>query len=263
MSHVLHCGDSLLGMAGLPDKSVDHTICDPPFASEIYERCRKNPARHTNSAGANTVSRGLIEMSRRKIGTADDIMVQAAEQIARVTRRWALVFCDAESVHLWRAQVEHSGMRYVRCGAWAKDGPMPQFSGDRPAQGFEACVIAHAGDRKLRWNGGGAPALWFYPLAKGDERPDHPCPKPLALMERLVADFTDAGELILDPFAGSGTTLVAAKRLGRNAIGWEKDPKFHAAAVRRIDAAREQFQLPRFPRPRQLQLEGPEKDDAA
>jgi len=75
-------------------------------------------------------------------------------------------------------------------------------------------------------------------------------------MEALVRDFTDPGDLVLDPFAGSGTTGVACKRLGRRFLGWEKDPKYHAIAVKRIDAAREQYVLPisREPEPRQADL---------
>jgi len=62
-------------------------------------------------------------------------------------------------------------------------------------------------------------------------------------MEALVRDFTGFDDLICDPFAGSGTTGVAAKRLGRRFIGWELSPKYHARAVRRILAAREQLEF--------------------
>jgi site-specific DNA-methyltransferase (adenine-specific) len=255
--HELRLGDCLgpEGLATLADKSVDHVICDPPFASEIYERTRKNPARHTNRAGANVVSPGLLSLSRGEIGTLDSVLEPAMREIARVTRRWALVFCDVESLHLVKAALVEAGMRWVRTGAWTKPDAMPQFSGDRPAQGFEACAIAHAADIKLRWNGGGMPALWNHEISKGIARPDHPCPKPIALMDQLVRDFTDPGELICDPFAGSGTTGVACKRLGRRFIGWERDPEFHAAAVKRLDATREQLGLlPRQPRPKQSSL---------
>jgi site-specific DNA-methyltransferase (adenine-specific) len=53
-------------------------------------------------------------------------------------------------------------------------------------------------------------------------------------MQELIRDFTDEGELILDPFAGSGTTAFAAARLGRRFVGWEKDPDIHAAAMERL-----------------------------
>lgn len=78
-------------------------------------------------------------------------------------------------------------------------------------------------------------------------------------MEALVADFTDPAELICDPFAGSGTTGVAAIRLGRRFIGWEKDPEFFKVAVKRLESTREQLGLFDYeraaqPKPKQLGL---------
>ncbi len=80
------------------------------------------------------------------------------------------------------------------------------------------------------------------PAVAGETRV-HTTQKPLALMEALVRDFTDEGETVLDPFTGSGTTGVACKRLGRSFIGWERDPKYHAIAEKRIAGAREQMRL--------------------
>jgi len=221
----------------LADKSVDHVICDPPFASEIYERYKKNPARNSGKARGNKpnnkYSAGLKALTEGAIGTMDDALEEAATQIARVTKRWAIVFSDVESVHLWKTALVKAGMQHIRTGAWTKPDAMPQFSGDRPAQGFEVCEIAY-GEGRPRWNGGGLPALWHEPICKGSARPDHPCPKPLALMERLLELFTDEGDLVCDPFAGSGTTAVACKRRKRRFIGWELSEKYHAAAVRRI-----------------------------
>ena len=77
----------------------------------------------------------------------------------------------------------------------------------------------------------------------GDPRTGHQTQKPLALMELLVRLFSAHGELVLDPFAGSGTTGVAAMRLGRRFLGWEMDPAYVAIASRRLAAAREQLEL--------------------
>jgi hypothetical protein len=188
------------------------------------------------------------------IGCADDVAAPAVEQFLRVAKRWMIIFHDAEGGDMWRAPL---GEAHVRCGVWVKTNPVPQISGDSPAQGFEAIEIAHGPGRK-RWNGGGRPAVWTAGALQGNwgerEGNPHPCPKPLEIMERLLLDFTDPGELVCDPFAGSGTTAVACKRLGRSFIGWEKDAKFHAAALKRIEAAREQFQLPRFPKAKQQRL---------
>jgi len=71
----------------------------------------------------------------------------------------------------------------------------------------------------------------------------HETQKPISLMEELTRDFTDPGELVCDPFAGSGTTGVACKHLGRRFVGWERDPKYYAIALQRIAYTREQLGL--------------------
>lgn len=248
MSYVLHLGDCLdpvTGLASLADKSVDHVITDPPYSRDLYANTRTNKGTGLRPDGRPVCrSEGhdhtsAFQLAANRIGAIDDILDPTAEQIMRVDRRWIVVFHDVEIGHRWH---DAFGESYIRAGAWAKTDPMPQVSGDRPAQGFEPATIAHPAGRK-RWNGGGRPALWIGGTCKGNERPDHPSPKPLWLMEQLVRDFTDPGETILDPFAGSGTTGVAAIRLGRNFIGWERDPKYHAIAMRRLQAAREQMEM--------------------
>jgi DNA modification methylase len=128
-------------------------------------------------------------------------------------------------------------MEHVRSGAWVSPSCTPQFTGDRPGTGWEACEIAHQHGRK-RWNGGGLPAVWIVnrPLNGSAERAEasHPTPKPSQLLNTLVRQFTDPGETILDPFMGSGTTLIAAKRLGRKAIGIELNEKYCEIAAKRL-----------------------------
>lgn len=246
MTWTLHLGDCLdpvTGLASLADKSVDHVITDPPYSKDMYLRYRTNAGAgvgvYATPGRKSGHVKNALEMHNLRIGAIDDLLTPMTAQIKRVCSRWAIVFSDVEISHRWREEFDSW---YVRSGAWAKPDPMPQISGDRPGHGFEIATIAHPETRK-RWNGGGRPALWICGTAKGDDRPDHPCPKPLELMEKLVRDFTDPGETILDPFAGSGTTGVAAIRLGRNFIGWEKDPKYHAIALKRLRAAREQLEL--------------------
>ncbi|MBE3134532.1 MAG: site-specific DNA-methyltransferase, partial [Acidobacteria bacterium] len=130
-----------------------------------------------------------------------------------------------------------AGLDYVRTGAWIKVGSTPQFSGDRPATGFEAITIAHQPGRK-RWNGGGSHAVWSVPIVlvrgKTKER-FHPTQKPQGLMQLLVGQFTDPGDTILDPFSGSGTTLIAARMLERRAIGIELDERHCESVAKRLE----------------------------
>ena len=253
------CLDPVTGMASLGDGSIDHVITDPPYSRDLYLSFRTNRRgnhRADNTAPAGPIGKGSMARGRRapatpsflalaneSIGAADDVATPCCEQLIRTARRWILIFHDAEGGEMWRVPL---GELHVRCGIWVKTNPMPQVSGDRPAQGFESLEIAHAKGRK-RWNGGGRSAVWTEGAVQGNwtERAgnDHPCPKPEALMEKLIRDFTDPGDLILDPFSGSGTTGVAAIRLGRRFIGWERDLKYHAIALKRLTAAREQLEL--------------------
>lgn len=238
---------------------VDHVLTDPPYARDVYQRLQ-SPNTHKGSGTPARMgirnhqysSISIEKLAAGAIGSIDEMRSDVAREIARLARRWALVFSDAETAHEWRFALEGAGMRYVRTGAWFKPDPMPQFSGDRPAAGFEPCTIAHGPEEgfetctichaqgAMRWNGGGSPATWTHGTVKKN-RPNHPCPKPLGLMLEIVYQFTDSGESVLDPFAGSATTLVAAKHLGRSAIGIEVDEQFAEEAAKRLEeTARQQ-----------------------
>lgn len=224
-------------------QAVDHTITDPPYARDVYVRLAmpntkkgsETPDLLLGESFALNNGGRLGQLAAGAIGSIDDLLDEVATWIAEATKRWALVFSDVESCHLWREQLEGNGLRYVRTGAWVKPDAMPQMTGDRPSVGFEPCTIAHA-KGPMRWNGGGRQAIWTYNTVKGSQRPDHPCPKPLPLMLELVDLFTDYGDLILDPFMGSGTTLVAAKEGGRRAIGIELEEKWCEGAKRRLES---------------------------
>ena len=232
------CLDTLSGMASLADKSVDHVICDPPYGPQV-------DANYMTTVGKGPVSRGgKIVRRRLGIGVADESLIQGlAFHAGRLARRWVLVWTDEETAHAWRVALVGAGLQYLRTGWWLKTDPTPQFTGDRPATPGEVVVICHA-DAKRAWNGGGKAGVWIAPTVKGTSNDRvHPTQKPLALMESLIRDFTDPGELVLDPFAGSGTTGVACRRMGRRFVGWERDAKYHAIAERRIGSAREQLTL--------------------
>lgn len=250
-SHVVHLGDCLgpEGLASLPDKSVDHVITDPPYETEAHSdmvRRLDGPGRGASVPVAAPLDFGSMDERTRS---------QVAREMARVARRWVVVFCQAEGVSAWRSALQAGGASYRRACVWVKPDGMPQISGDRPGMGYESIVTAHAPGRS-RWNGGGRVGVYTFLRCQGGRASEHPTQKPRDLMEALVRDFTDAGETIIDPFAGSGTTGVACKRLGRSFIGWERDPKYHRIAEKRIAEAREQLQFAAVsePTPRNLTM---------
>lgn len=94
----------------------------------------------------------------------------------------------------------------------------------------------------------------FVGYHRGDEKEHHPCPKPLGVMERLVARLSEGA--VLDPFMGSGTTGVACVNLRRPFVGIEKEPRYFDIACRRIEQAAKQGQLfqPQQAQPEQLSI---------
>lgn len=140
----------------MPDAHADHCITDPPFSAYVHTRSmRSNDSRAQKKGRSRSMSGG--KPTRRDLGFAHltpELMRDVACEIARVTKRWVLVFTDVESTAAWRFALQGGGLDYVRTGVWVKSNAAPQFSGDRPAQAFEAFVIAHAKGAK-RWNGGG------------------------------------------------------------------------------------------------------------
>ena len=192
---------------------VDHVMTDPPYGEETHEGAR------TGSGQSVLVDFASTEAAK------------IAAMLAPIRlKRWAILTIDWQHV-LPLKQSPPAGWRFVRHGAWVKPNGAPQFTGDRPAQGWEAVAILHAGvSGKMRWNGGGYPAVWIHNKVQGY----HPTGKPESLLLEWVAQFSDAGDLILDPFMGSGTTLAAAKRLGRRAIGIELEERYCEIAARRL-----------------------------
>jgi DNA modification methylase len=210
--------------------AVDHVITDPPYSEETHGK----PWR----------SKAMAEQGYQKVSAAHDGLGFAAisdEQIAEFLRwcgvncrRWLLAFSDVEGVFRWMTMLRDADLDYVRTCVWDKVDGTPQLTGDRPAVGAEAIVCGHPPGRK-RWNGGGTRGVFRHPTNGGARGPKpHPSTKPEPLMRELVTLFTDPGDLILDPFAGSGTTAVAAKRLGRRCILVEQQEKYCEIAAKRL-----------------------------
>jgi site-specific DNA-methyltransferase (adenine-specific) len=218
-------GDSLALLQTLPDASVDHVITDPPYEAEAHTMGRRLRARR---GGADEML--MMPLSFAPMTEASRSL--AGAQMARLVKRWCVAFCQVEAAMLWRESL--AALSYKRTGVWVKPDGMPQYSGDRPGMGYESIVFAHTPGRS-RWNGGGRVGVFVHNKNTGGKH-DHETQKPLPLMVELVSLMTDQGDVILDPFAGSGTTGVAAIRLGRRFIGIEREPRYAAIARERLVA---------------------------
>lgn len=217
----------------------DHTITDPPYDKRTQNNTRRGKQTRKGISEAMPLGFDPATAARRD---------RWAQIIARATRGWAAVFSDHESSMEWADALERHGMVYIRSGLWIRTGDdeltgeeptlsgAPQFTGDRPAAGHEVIVFAYAGGRRPRWNGHGKRAIYTDPVVPSSQR-IHSTEKPVELMRKIIRDFCSPGETVFDPFAGSGTTLVAARNLDVHAMGVELDRKFADYAARRAAAA--------------------------
>ena len=148
---------------------------------------------------------------------------------------WALFFCGLEMLGKYQAAAPD---KYVRGAFWDRISNAPQISGDRPAQGGEGIAIFHGRRKNMKWNGGGRAGLFRHLVERGSK--EHPTQKPISLIQEILELFSFDGETIIDPFMGSGTTGVAAVKLGRKFIGVEIEPKYFDIACKRISEALKQ-----------------------
>lgn len=206
---------------------VDHIISDPPYEAVMQNKwgvlSRNSPSSHVR---------------HEEIGFAaiDHMREDVAKAIAGSCEGWAVLFCMAEGVRAWRDAIEATGAKYKRAMVWIKPDAMPQFNGQGPSVGHEMMVSAWYGSGHSKWNGGGRPGTFtFNKNTPGGA--DHPTQKPLPLMQELVRLFSFEGDVVCDPFSGSGTTGIAAVMQGRKFIGIEQDAAHFDLSCRRISKA--------------------------
>lgn len=234
----LHHGKAEDVLPTLPVGLIDVAITDPPYSAKVHGAARSRRMVPANDRGGRYGSDTRRNVNLGFSELTPELREFLAFEFARLVNRWTLVFSDVESCHLWRTDLEEAGLDYVRTLAWHKLGSTPQFSGDRPAVAFETITVAHQPGRK-RWNGGGRHGLYAHAIVLDRGRSKdrvHTTQKPLPLMADLISDFTEPDEVVLDATAGSGTTLVAAKRAGRYGIGVEEDEAVCEVAARRLEA---------------------------
>nr|WP_312968038.1 site-specific DNA-methyltransferase [Brucella intermedia] len=221
---VLYNGDCLEVMATL--EPIDHVISDPPYEAST----------HANIGGIRRNDGGKVT-EKLNFASVDDIREDTIHAIEPICEGWVLLFCTTEGVARWADVINPSRLKYKRACAWVKPDAMPQMNGQGPANGLECFVVAWNGTGRARWNAGGKRGVYTHLTNQRDRDGRHPTEKPIPLMTELLADFTNQGQTILDPFMGSGTTGVACARMGRRFIGIELDPKYFDVACERIEKA--------------------------
>lgn len=217
--------------------SVSSVITDPPYEKEAHSKGRRLPGRQIG--GARSMEYAALDFAE----IDEETRHEASRLMVALCRGWLLTFCQAEAVAAWRDAHEAGGAKYRRAMVWIKPDGAPQFTGDRPGMGYESIVASWCGSGRSAWNGRGRHGVFTHAQRDNNRPKDHSTQKPIALMRELVGLFTDAGDVILDPFMGSGTTGVAAVESGRAFIGIERDRRHFDTACRRLEDAQRQARM--------------------
>jgi site-specific DNA-methyltransferase (adenine-specific) len=204
-------GDCLEKMKDIPDKSIDMVLTDVPY--NVVNR---------KSGGLRNLDKGVADSS------LFDLTV-LCDEIDRVISGSAYVFCATEQVSHIRSAFADKGMTTRLC-IWEKTNPSPMNGQSVWLSGVECCVFARK--KGATFNYRCKNTVWRYPVARGKL---HPTMKPVALMEYIILASTKEGDVVLDPFMGSGSTGIACLNTKRNFIGIEKDDKYFVIAKKRIE----------------------------
>lgn len=225
--------DCLELLREMPDACVDVTITDPPYDEHTHKNLRNCYTDGAKAKDLREAGQAYTGTRVKKIdpGFAPLVSYEFAAELVRVTRRWVLCFSALEQLGDYKQAL---GKAWIRSGIWRKCQAAPQLSGDRPANSCEGIVIAHR-EGKKRWNGHGKHAFWQASRERGERH--HPCQKPVDLMSELIGLFSEPGETVFDPYAGSGSTGVAAIKAGRHFLGIEKEATWVETANKRLAEA--------------------------
>jgi modification methylase len=241
-------GDCIASLEKLPPESVDVVFADPPYNLQLE--------------GA------LTRPDQSLVDAVDDDWDKFADfsTYDAFTRAWLLAVRRVmkKNASLWVIGSYHNIFRVgstlqdlnfwiLNDIVWRKANPMPNFRGKRFTNAHETLIWASKGQdaKSYTFHYDAMKAAnedvqmrsdWFFPLCTGEERLKdengrkvHPTQKPEALLARILLASSNPGDVVLDPFFGSGTTGAVAKMLGRDFIGCERDHIYAAAARRRID----------------------------
>ncbi|TPP10229.1 site-specific DNA-methyltransferase [Rhizobium glycinendophyticum] len=242
-------GDCVSALEALPDKSVDVIFADPPYNLQL--------------GGA------LHRPDQSLVDACDDEWDQFAsfEAYDAFTRAWLLacrrvlkptgtiwVIGSYHNIFRVGATLQDMNFWILNDIVWRKTNPMPNFKGRRFQNAHETMIWASP-DPKAKGYTFNYDAMkasnddvqmrsdWLFPICSGGERLKgddgkkvHPTQKPEALLARVIMASTKPGDIVLDPFFGSGTTGAVAKRLGRHFVGIEREQDYIDAASARIAA---------------------------
>ncbi|WP_327194249.1 site-specific DNA-methyltransferase [Novosphingobium album (ex Hu et al. 2023)] len=243
-------GDCVEAMRTIPDASVDMIFADPPYNLQLGGDLSRPDGSHVDA-----VTDEWDKFS--SFAAYDQFTRDWLKEARRVLKPEGSIWVIGSYHNIFRvgAIMQDMGFWILNDIVWRKANPMPNFKGTRFTNAHETLIWASMGEKsKYTFNYRAMKTLndelqmrsdWVLPICGGQERLKkgghkvHPTQKPEALLYRVMLATTNKGDVVLDPFFGTGTTGAVAKRLGRDWIGCEREDAYRDAARERIDMALE------------------------
>ncbi|WP_282052152.1 site-specific DNA-methyltransferase [Phaeobacter inhibens] len=243
-------GDCIEVMSGLPSNSVDLIFADPPYNLQL-----KGQLHRPDNSKVDAVDDHWDRFS--SFGVYDKFTRDWLKQARRILKPNGSIWVIGSYHNIFRVgtAVQDEGFWILNDVIWRKSNPMPNFRGKRYTNAHETMIWASKSEgAKYTFNYEALKALneglqmrsdWVMPICTGHERlkddagnKAHPTQKPEALLHRILVGSTNPGDVVLDPFFGTGTTGAVAKMLGREFIGIEREAAYREVAEKRIKSVR-------------------------
>ena len=243
-------GDCIERMRALPEVSVDLIFADPPYNLQL-----RGDLHRPDNSKVDAVDDAWDQFG--SFGAYDRFTHEWLAAARRILKPNGAIWVIGSYHNVFRlgAELQNQGFWILNDVVWRKSNPMPNFRGKRLTNAHETLIWASKGEgAKYTFNYEALKALnegvqmrsdWVLPICTGHERlkdangdKAHPTQKPEALLHRVLVATTKPGDVVLDPFFGTGTTGAVAKMLGREFIGIEREESYRKVAEARIAKVR-------------------------
>ena len=238
-------GDSIQELKKIPDESFDLIFADPPYNLQLRNKLTRPDRSIVDAVNDNWDQFESFEKY-------DEFSLRWLKECKRILKKNGSIWVIGSYHNIFRlgTAIQNMGFWILNDIIWNKNNPMPNFRGTRFTNAHETLIWASKDKKsKYTFNYQSLKCLnddiqmrsdWNLPICNGSERLKkngkkiHSTQKPESLLHRILLASSNKGDMILDPFLGSGTTANVAKKLGRNYYGIEKEKIYFNAALERL-----------------------------
>ena len=239
-------GNSLEILKKIPDKTFDLVFADPPYNLQIGKKLKR-----PDDSKVNGVNDKWDQF--KNFNDYDNFCKLWLTESKRVLKDNGSIWVIGTYHNIYRLgyHIQNMGFWILNDVIWRKNNPMPNFRGTRFTNAHETLIWASKNKKsKYTFNYQSLKCLnddlqmrsdWTLPICSGNERIKkngkkvHSTQKPESLLHRILLAATNKGDFVFDPFLGTGTTAVVAKKLGRNYFGIENEKKYFKTAKQRLE----------------------------